>query len=426
MVSARRVLLRVTVATCLGGGLGALPPPATAASTGASGPTVEPIVMPDAQFEPLRWDEVSGWGDDDHGAAFEAFRISCSASTARKKPARQDRAIDAALARLCREALALGPANAMEARAFFETRFRPFRLARLGEAEGFLTGYYEPIVEGSRVPTQDFKVPMYRRPQDMIVPGRHRPGASRTLSNRGPAWRRAGKKLVPFYDRAEIENGALDGKGLEICWLKDPIDAFFIQIQGSARIRLEDGALLRLNYAAHNGHPYTPVGAILIQDGEIERADMSMDRIRQWMLANPDKAKELRQKNRSFIFFRVAELADHEQAVGAQGVPLTAGRSIAVDRRLHAYGTPLWIDAELPLHDERSGDAFRRLMIAQDTGSAIVGPARGDLYFGAGDEAGRVAGRIKHPARFVMLMPRGIDPAGLAGPVPLPPRRPKP
>jgi membrane-bound lytic murein transglycosylase A len=334
--------------------------------------------------------------------------------------------MDVALAGLCREALALGPASAAEARAFFESRFRPFRLARLGEAEGFLTGYYEPIVEGSRVPTQDFKVPMYRRPPDMIVAGRHRPGASRILPNRGPVWRRADKKLVPYYDRAEIENGALDGKGLEICWLKDPIDAFFIQIQGSARIRLEDGALLRLNYAAHNGQPYTPVGAILIQEGAIERADMSMNRIRQWMLANPDKAKELRQKNRSFIFFRVAELADHEEAVGAQGVPLTAGRSIAVDRRLHAYGTPLWIDAELPVRDEGSRDAFRRLMIAQDTGSAIVGPARGDLYFGAGEEAGRVAGRIKHPARVVMLLPRGIDPAGLAGPVPLPPPRPRP
>jgi membrane-bound lytic murein transglycosylase A len=426
MASDRRVLLRVIVAALLGAGLGALPPPAASASTGAAASTVEAAAIPDAQFEPLRWNELPGWNNDDHAAAFDTFRTGCNAAAARKKPAREGRPMDVALAGVCREARALGPANAAEAREFFETRFRPFRLARLGEAEGFLTGYYEPVVEGSRVPTQDFKVPMYRRPQDMIVAGRHRPGASRILPNRGPVWRRAGKKLVPYYDRAEIESGALDGKGLEICWLKDPIDAFFIQIQGSARVRLEDGARLRLNYAAHNGHPYTPVGAILIQDGEVERADMSMDRIRQWMQSNPDKAKELRQKNRSFIFFRVAELADHEEAVGAQGVPLTAGRSLAVDRRLHAYGTPLWIDAELPLSDARGSDVFRRLMIAQDTGSAIVGPARGDLYLGAGDEAGRVAGRIKHPARVVMLVPRGVDPAQVPPPVPFPPRKPKP
>jgi membrane-bound lytic murein transglycosylase A len=420
MVADRRVLLRLIVAALLGASVGALP----LARAGAS--TAEWPVIPDAQFEPLRWAELAAWHDDDHAAAFDAFRSGCAVARTRKKPIREGRPMDVALAGVCREALALGPANTAEAREFFETRFRPFRVARLGEAWGFLTGYYEPIVEGSRFPTQDFKVPMYRRPPDMIVAGRHRPGASRILPNRGPVWRRADKKLVPYFDRAEIENGALDGKGLEICWLKDPIDAFFIQIQGSARIRLEDGALLRLNYAAHNGQPYTPVGAILIQDGEVDRAEMSMDRIRQWMQANPDRAKDLRQKNRSFIFFRVAELADHEEAVGAQGVPLTAGRSIAVDRRLHAYGTPFWIDAELPLREERASDPFRRLMIAQDTGSAIVGPARGDLYFGAGEEAGRVAGRIKHPARFVMLVPRGIDFSGIGGPVPFPPQRPKP
>ena len=420
MVPGRGVLLPVIVATL--GGLTFFP----VASAAGSGTAAAPITIPDAQFEPVGWSDLPGWQDDDHAAAFDAFRQSCDPARTRKKPVANARPIELALAGLCREARALGPATATAARDFFETRFRPFRLARLGETEGFLTGYYEPIVEGSRLPTQDFKVPMYRRPPDMIVLGRHRPTASRILSNRGPVWRRADKKLVPYYDRAEIENGALDGKGLEICWLKDPIDAFFIQIQGSARIRLEDGTLLRLNYAAHNGQPYTPVGAILIQDGEIERADMSMDRIRQWMQADPERAKELRQKNRSFIFFRVAGLADHEEAIGAQGVPLTAGRSIAVDRRLHVYGTPLWVDAQLPLRDERASDAFRRLMIAQDTGSAIVGPARGDLYFGAGDEAGQIAGRIKHPGRFVMLVPRGIEIASVAGPVPFPPPRPRP
>ena len=197
-------------------------------------------------------------------------------------------------------------------------------------------------------------------------------------------------------------------RGLEICWLKDPVDLFFMQIQGSARVRLADGDVLRLNYAAHNGHPYTPVGRILIDRGIVPREEMSMDRIRAWMEANPDDAKELRQQNRSFVFFRKAALAAHEEAVGGQGIPLAAGRSLAIDRKLHAYGVPFWLDAKLPLHKDDTLEPFRRLMIAQDTGSAIVGPARGDIYFGAGTEAGRTAGRIKHPARFVMLVPKRL------------------
>jgi membrane-bound lytic murein transglycosylase A len=244
--------------------------------------------------------------------------------------------------------------------------------------------------------------------------------------NKGGAFRMFGRrKGPPYHTRAAIEDGALDGKGLEICWLKDPIEAFFMQIQGSARIRLEDGAVLRLNYAAHNGQPYTPVGGILAQRGEIPREEMSMDRIRQWMLAKPDEAKELRRQNRSFVFFRIAELSDHQEAVGGQGIALTAGRSIAIDRRLHAYGTPFWLDAELPLSGEASRERFRRLMIAQDTGSAIIGPARADIYFGAGEEAGRVAGRIRHKGRFVMLLPRGVELAQAGRPIPYPPPRPK-
>jgi peptidoglycan lytic transglycosylase A len=422
MVSAR-ALLQLIFAILCGAGLAFAPPVAVA---GASDVPVGPIAIPDTQFEPLGWNELAGWEKDDHAAAFQTFLASCGAVAARKQPIRDARPMAVALAGVCRKALTLRSPSAQEAREFFESRFRALTVARLGESQGFLTGYYEPIVEGSRVATPDFRVPVYRRPPDMIVAGRHRPGASRILPNRGPVWRRAGKQRVPYYDRAEIENGALDGKGLEICWLKDPIDAFFMQIQGSARVRLEDGTVLRLNYAGHNGQPYTPIGGILIQEGQVERADMSMDRIRAWMLANPDKAGELRQKNRAFVFFRIADLAPYEEAVGAQGIPLTAGRSIAVDARLYSYGTPFWIQAELPLRDERSTDAFRRLMIAQDTGSAIVGSARGDLYFGAGEEAGRIAGRIKHPARVVMLIPRGIDLAGMRGPVPFPPLRPQP
>jgi membrane-bound lytic murein transglycosylase A len=379
--------------------------------------------VPDSQLTVVPWPELTGWADDDHAAAFDTFLASCRALTARKKvPSAETRPIDGPLTKICRDALILGPGSAAEAREFFESRFRAVRITRQGEPEGFLTGYYEPIVAGSRVPTREFTVPIYRRPPDLVSSMR-RHGAG--FPNKGGALRRVSRrKFVPYYDRAEIEKGALDGKGLEICWLKDPVDAFFIQIQGSARVRLEDGATIRINYAAHNGHPYTAIGGHLVQRGLVPREEMSMDRIRQWMALNPDGAKELRHQNKSFVFFRVAELADHEEAVGAQGVPLTAWRSIAVDRKLHTYGTPFWIDAELPLVAESTKDRFRRLMIAQDTGSAIVGPARADIYFGAGEDMGRVSGRIKHPGQFVMLVPTSLTPVTVAKPVPMP--RPRP
>jgi membrane-bound lytic murein transglycosylase A len=197
-----------------------------------------------------------------------------------------------------------------------------------------------------------------------------------------------------------------------------------MQIQGSARVRFQDGATLRLNYDAHNGYPYTPVGRVLIERGIVPREEMSMQRIRQWMDDNPEGAKELRRQNRSYVFFREVKLGESEEPVGAQGIPLTAGRSIAVDKALHVYGTPFFVDGQLPIESDTSANAFRKLMVAQDTGSAIVGPARADIYFGAGVEAGRVAGRLRHPARFVMLLPRELDPLAAAKSMPLPRERP--
>ena len=236
--------------------------------------------------------------------------------------------------------------------------------------------------------------------------------------------RRVGRrKIVPYYDRGEIEDGALDGWHLEICWLRSQIDVLFAQIQGSARIRLEDGTILRVNYDSHNGWPYTPVGRVLIERKLVPKDEMSMQRIRQWMDANPDAAKDVRRQNKSYVFFRITDLSTEDEAIGAQGVPLVPGRSIAVDRSLHAYGTPFFIAADLPIANEKAGTKFRRLMFAQDTGSAIVGPARADIYFGAGDEAARIAGRIRHPGQFVMLLPRELDPVEAAADVPLPPER---
>jgi membrane-bound lytic murein transglycosylase A len=232
------------------------------------------------------------------------------------------------------------------------------------------------------------------------------------------------RKLVPYYDRGEIEDGAIAGRGLEICYLKEQTDLLFSQIQGSARVSLDDGGTVRINYDAHNGYPYTAVGRILIERNIIPKDQMSMQKIREWMEANPNEADELRRQNKSYVFFREVQLSDKDEAVGAQGVPLTPGRSIAVDKSLHVYGTPFFIEGELPIESALSNTPFRRLMIAQDTGSAIVGPARADLYFGAGLDAGKVAGRLRHNARFVILVPKSLDPAARGRKMPVPDARP--
>jgi membrane-bound lytic murein transglycosylase A len=206
--------------------------------------------------------------------------------------------------------------------------------------------------------------------------------------------------------------------------LHDQVDVLFAQIQGSARIRLEDGTILRVNYDSHNGWPYTPVGRILIDDKLMTKDQVSMQSIRTWMEANPDLAKEVRRENKSYVFFRITGLATEDEAVGGEGVELMPGRSIAIDRSLHAYGTPFFIQADLPIANQKADTKFDRLVIAQDTGSAIVGPARADIYFGAGDEAARIAGRIKHAGEFVMLIPRELDPVAAGRDMPLPPERP--
>ena len=378
----------------------------------------DPLKIPDAQLEPVQWSDLDGWADDDHVAAFSAFRTSCRPLLNVRHPQDQ-RPVYGGLWDVCRRAAQIRPQDAEEARAFFEENFRPVRIAKLGDRTGLLTGYYEPVVDGSRFPDPEFHTPLYRRPPDLLIAGK-KPAARGQFPNKGVTINRrnAEDALEPYYDRAAIENGALDGQKLEICWVRDPFDAFSIQIQGSARVRLEDGTMLRVNYDSHNGHPYTAVGRALIERNAVPQDQMSMERIHQWMLANPEEAPKVRQINRSFVFFRITGLSDAAEAVGGQGVPLLPGRSIAVDK-LHVYGTPFFIESEQPIEEKRK---FRRLMVAQDTGSAIVGPARADLYWGAGDAAGQIAGRIRHQARFTMLLPRELDlvEAGKHMPLPLP------
>lgn len=387
-------------------------------------PTLElPLEVPNSQYVPLAWSDVTGWREDDHLAAYKAFRISCQPIVAQNGPPTDSKALGTSLRDPCRIARGLDLSEGGKARAFFEENFLPLRISRLGEGEGFVTGYYEPIIEGSRTENEIYNVPIYRRPSNLFVKGQTQ--ASAGLPNKGAVYRKIGRrKLVPYYDRGEIEDGKIEGRGLEIAYLKSQTDLLFAQIQGSARVELPDGSMARINYDAHNGYPYTPVGRILIDRGIIPREQMSMQKIREWMEQNPDGANELRRANRSYVFFREVNLSEKDEAVGAQGVPLTAGRSIAVDKGLHVYGTPFFIEGDLPIESERARTPFRRLMIAQDTGSAIVGPARADLYFGAGAEAGRVAGRLKNNARFVMLVPKALDPVARGRKLPVPDERP--
>src|SRR5271166_80931 len=243
-------------------------------STGSAALAQEPLKLPGSQLEPIKWTELAGWPADDHLAAFAAYQASCHALR-KKRHADDHRPIHGALWNVCRKALDLRPQDSDTARIFFEENFQPVRIARLGEAKGFLTGYFEPIVQGSRFPNPEFHVPLYRRPPDLVAAG-YKPGSDAFPNKGAQIGRRDGKgQLVPYYDRAAIEAGALDGQKLEICWLKDPSDLLAIQIEGSARVILEDGTPLRINYDSHNGYSYASGSRTLIKRNRAPREEIS-------------------------------------------------------------------------------------------------------------------------------------------------------
>ncbi|MBV8792924.1 MAG: MltA domain-containing protein [Pseudolabrys sp.] len=376
----------------------------------------EPVKLRNASVEKISFGALDGWTNDDLVAAYASFTNSCKAILQGTKAMRHGRPIYAGLFEVCLRASSSGKLDNEHARKFFESNFQPVKVTPFADPEGpFFTGYYETEFEGSRFPSDVYNVPIYAKPSNLVMP---------TNPKARPGRRLGRKKVVPYYSRNEIEDGILAGRGLEICWVKNPVDAFFAQIQGSSRVKLDTGETIRLNYDAHNGMNYVPVGKFLIQRGIVSKEEMSMDKIREFMEKNPEEGKELRRKNQSFVFFREVRLADHEEGIGAQGIPLSAGRSIAVDKNIHTYGTPVWIEGEFPIDSEKPETRFRHLLIAQDTGSAIIGPARADIYFGAGEEVGHAAGRMKQHGKFVMLVPRTVAIAGDVKEVPLPKIRP--
>jgi len=356
-----------------------------------------------ARLEALSFKDPESWAEDDHAAAFKAFLRSCRALDSSSAELRPAQAPGQGLLAVCRAALKTESPSRAEARRFFETHFQPFAV-HPHSGKGFLTGYYEPEFLGSRTPDATYKVPLLARPDDLVtIPqGETLPGIDSNLQ----AARRTPKGYEPYPDRAAIEDGALGSLAKPIVYLREPGEAFIIHVQGSSRIRLTDGSVMRVAYAGRNGRPYTSIGRVLVQRGEMDLETMTLAKLMGWLKDHPGPARELMRQNRSYIFFREAdELAPEDGPIGGAGFPLMPGRSLAVDRGLWGYSLPFWLEGELPFTLENS-EPLRRLMIAQDTGSAIVGPARGDFFFGSGEEAGIRAGLLRHATRFVVLKPK--------------------
>ena len=287
----------------------------------------------------------------------------------------------------------------MEARARFHRNLVPVTVGNGADRDGLFTGYDEPELRGARSPHGHYDVPLYAVPDDLVVAdlGDFEPD----LADRRIAGRVEDGRLVHDATRAEIDGGALAGRGLELLWVDDPVDAFFLEIEGSGRVVLDTGEVVRLGHAGQNGRPYRAIGRDLIEQGEIARADMSMQAIRAWLDAHPERAGELMQRNPSVVFFAERpELADADGPQGAMGVPLTAGRSLAVDPAFVALGVPLWLETRVPVPEGE--EPLRRLVVAQDTGGAIRGPVRGDLFFGGDAAAAEAAGRMRHEGRYAV------------------------
>ena len=353
------------------------------------------------------FDEITGWTLDDHAAALEAFLPSARKVIENTYKTRATGVDIARFQAVARRALELNNHSNQQAREFFEDNFLPVEIVKNGSVskafDGFVTGFFEPEIEASDKKSDEFPVPLLRRPANLIdIDDGNRPSGMDSSFRYGLL---KDNLITVHPDRDAINRGILDGQGLELFWLRNKVNAFFVHVQGSARLKLEDGSVRRVTYAAKSGHPYTSLAKILIASLGVTPESMTADRLAEWMHNNPDQLDDLLAQNRSYIFFREEVGLDLSLGpIAAAKVPLISGRSLAVDRTIHTFGLPFWVSTKSPLPDDNI--PFNRLMMAHDTGSAIVGPARGDLYMGTGKEAGLKAGRIRHSANMIMLMPK--------------------
>ena len=337
-------------------------------SAGHSPPGVSIPASVGPAFTPVAFSQIPGWGADRLSEAMPAFLAGCDRAAA-----------DPRMAQACERARAVPPGDDAAARAFFEQSFQPTIASNDGSVEGLITGYYEPEFPASRTRTGPYQTPLLRRPPP-------------------------GRQSAAMPTRAQIVRGALARRGLEMLWVADPIDAFFLQIQGSGRARLPDGTIVRVTYDGQNGHPYVPIGRVLVNRGEMTIDEVSMQTIRTWLKSHPREAAAVMDQNPSYVFFREVRGTTAEQGPpGAMQVPLTPGRSVAVDRSLIPLGLPVFLDTHDALQPSL---VWRRLTMAQDVGGAIRGATRADIFFGWGPDAEERAGRMRQPGTLYVLQPR--------------------
>jgi membrane-bound lytic murein transglycosylase A len=370
---------------------GCAPRPGVGGSSAA--PPAPAVAVPPGigtAFTPVRFDQLPGWNREHPAQALPALLATCVQYTALPRQPLGGTGIAEALGgtsnqwrAVCAAARLVPPEQDDDARAFFEANFQPYMISADGVGTGLFTGYYEPEVDGSLTRDATHQVPIYRRPADL---GRR----------------------SPYYDRKQIDHGALAGRGLELLWLSDPIDAFFLQIQASGRVKLPDGTTVRVSYDGQNGRTYMPIGRVLVDRGEMTLDQVSMQSIRAWLLAHPNQAQEVMEENPSYVFFQeIPGLASDVGPPGVLGAPLTPMRSLAVDKSAIPLGAPLWIDTRDPVN----GSPIQRIVMAQDVGGAIKGAVRGDLFFGWGKEAENKAGRMRQMGTAYILLPKAAQSA---------------
>ncbi|HVS26632.1 MAG TPA: murein transglycosylase A [Burkholderiales bacterium] len=356
---------------------------------------IPPIVTPPKPVPVLKastWDALPNWADDDIVQAWDAFLQSCNAL--KNQPTWQP---------VCLTAEFFEHKNNQALRLFFELNFTSYQVLNAdGSDEGLVTGYYEPLIHGSHTPSERYRYPVYGVPDDLLVVdmGEVYP----ELKNFRLRGRVVGKKVVPYYSRAEIERGGLVLKGRELLWADDAVELFFLQIQGSGEVQLDTGETIRIGYAEQNGHPYKSIGRLLVERGELPLEQASIQGIKTWGAKNPQKLAALLNNNPSYVFFRELP-AGLPGPIGALGVPLTAGRSLAIDPRTIPQGAPVYLSTTWP----NTSTPLNRLTLAQDTGGAIKGGVRADFFWGSGEEAGSQAGKMKQSGKMWVLLPNGYE-----------------
>lgn len=339
---------------------------------------------------PTDFASLTGWESDSHASAYRAFRRSCDSWKAQPDSRPLSGIFNLGTLGDWKK-LCLLPVNNGAERQFFEKWFQPYAIASNGGFDGLYTGYFLPELHGSFQQSARYHVPVYGVPRDLVVQG-------------SQSGRKVNGKLTAYYNRAEIVAGALQNKGAEILWVDNEIDEFFMEIQGSGQIVMDDGSIQSVGYAAKNGQNYVAVGKILVDRGEIPKEQISMQSIRAWMDSHPDQARPLMLQNPSVVFFKLNNDKAADGPKGSMNAPLTAGYSLAVDTHYFPLGIPLWLDADHPFGNQR----IQRLVMAQDTGSAIKGLIRGDVYWGQGNVAANLAGLMKSRGRVFVLIPKGL------------------